>query len=161
MAAANSLLALDDHQGYDVFYAVLTGKRKSGQGLIKEQLDQFKNPRRVAEFGFYAGIGFLPYASYGVGAVQDLHRNGASPVRATAAAAIATDPDPLTAKALTDALADKNWVVRAAALKAISKRGDPALLPQAQAAMADKKDVVRYTAAAAVLHLSHTTTKAD
>jgi hypothetical protein len=32
MAGARSLIALGDHLGYEVYYAILTGEKKSGAG---------------------------------------------------------------------------------------------------------------------------------
>jgi len=154
VAAAHSLLDLKNDSGYGVYYAVLTGKRKTGESLIEKQLDEFKDPKKLAEFGFYQGIGFLPYAGYGLEVVHALTRKENSPLRAAAAGALAHDPDPLSGKALTEAVSDKDWIVRAAALKAIAMRGDPTLLPYIKPAMSDHEDVVRYTAAASVLHLA-------
>ena len=154
VAAAHSLLSLKNDSGYAVYYAVLTGERKSGEGLIEQQLHEFKDRKKLAEFVFYQGIGFLPYAGYGVEFVHELSRKHSALVRATAAGALAHDPDPLAAKALAEAVSDKHWIVRAAALKAIAMRGDPALLPKVEPAMADHQDAVRYTAAATVRHLA-------
>ncbi len=140
--------------GYSVYYAVLTGKRKTGDGLIGEQLDQFKDPKELAEFGFYQGIGFVPYAGYGLDVVRALTKKETSPLRAAAATALTYDPDPLSGEALVEAVSDKDWIVRAAALKAIARRGDPALLPKIEAAISGPEEVVRYTAAASVLQLA-------
>jgi HEAT repeat protein len=154
VAAAHSLLVLKNDSGYGVYYAVLTGKRKTGEGLIEEQLEEFRDRKKLAEFAFSQGIGFLPYAGYGLDVVHALTKKEASPLRAAAAGALAHDPDPLSGKALTEAVADKNRLVRVAALRAIAMRGDPALLSQIKAAMSDHEHLVRYTAAATVLHLS-------
>jgi HEAT repeat protein len=154
MAAARSLLHLKNDSGYEIYYAVLTGKRKTGENLIAEQLDEFKDPKKLAEFGFYQGIGFVPYAGYGLEVVRALTKNESSPLRAAAATVLAHDPDPRSGKALAEAVSDKQWLVRAAALKSIAMRGDPALLPYVEPAMSDHEDVVRYTAAASVLRLA-------
>jgi HEAT repeat protein len=154
VAAAHSLLELKNDTGYGVYYAVLTGKRKTGEGLIEQQLDEFKDRKKLAEFCFYQGIGFLPYAGYGLDVVQALTKRKNSPLRAAAAGALAHDPDPLSGKALIEAVSDKDWIVRAAALKAIAMRGDRSLLPSIEPAMSDHEDVVRYTAAASVLRLA-------
>jgi hypothetical protein len=37
MAAAKSLIQLGDEKGYEVFYAVITGTRKSGESLVADQ----------------------------------------------------------------------------------------------------------------------------
>jgi HEAT repeat protein len=162
VAAARSLLVLKNDAGYNVYYAVLTGKRKTGEGLIAEQVDQFENPKKLAEFGFYQGIGFIPYAGYGLDVVRALTKKDSSPLRAAAAAALTYDPDPRTGEALAEAVSDKDWIVRAAALKAIARRRDPTLLPKIETAISDPQEVVRYTAAASVLELarlSHGTNK--
>ena len=154
LAAARALLRMKQNAGYSVYYAVLTGQRKSGQGLIAQQLDQLDNPRKFAEFAFDQGIGFLPYAGYCLEVMDALKKKDNSPLRAAAAGVLANDPDPRSGKALAAACSDKNWMVRLAALSAIALRGDPSLLPAATHALQDNVDVVRYTAAAVVLRLS-------
>ena len=153
LAAAHSLLALKNNAGYEVYYEVMTGERKGG-GAIKQQLDDLKGPKRTMEFAFEQGIGFAPYAGAALEAFQLLTRNDPSPLRAAAASALASDPDPRTGAALAKALQDKNWIVRVAALKAIAARDDTAELHEVEAAMQDKRDEVSFTAAAAVLRLS-------
>jgi len=72
LAVANSLLLLHDNVGYDIYYDVLTGERRAGKGLIKEQLSTFKDKKKLAELGFEQGIGFIPYAGgNGVRGVQN------------------------------------------------------------------------------------------
>ena len=155
IAAAHALLLLKDSSAYDVYYAILTGQRKSGRGLIGEQLDTFKDPKKVAAFGFEQAIGFVPFAGMGYEAVKVLRQDDSSPVRAAAAKVLAKDPDPATGQALLEAaIGDKNWVVRAAALEAVARRGDPALLEKLGPMLEDDKDSVKYTAAAAVLRLT-------
>jgi HEAT repeat protein len=154
LAAARSLLLMHKQIGYEPYFAVLTGKRKSGQGLIAQQLDQFNNPKKLATFVFDQGVGFLPYAGYGLEVIQALKQKDNSPLRAAAAGVLANDPDPRSAEALAQACSDKSWIVRTAALKAVARRGNPALLPDITPAMQDKVDVVRFTAAAAVLRLT-------
>lgn len=155
LAAANALQAMHDDSGYEVYYEVLTGERKASKGVIAEQMQTLKDPKQMAMIGFEEGIGFVPFAGIGWDAYRRLGKgDGSSPVRAAAAKKLATDPDPATSRALTDAAKDgKNWIVRAAALEAIAKRGNPALLPNAEMAMSDEEKGVQCTAAAAVLHL--------
>jgi len=153
MASARSLIALGDPVGYNVYYAVLTGERKTGTSLRDEQKKALRDPKKMAEFGFEQGIGFVPFAGIGVGAVKALTKDDTSPVRAAAAKVLARDSDPKSAKALIDAASDKSWIVRAAALDAIAHRNDPTLAVQIQSHLDDDKDEVRYTAAAAIIHL--------
>jgi HEAT repeat protein len=155
LAAAHSLIKLNENSGYELYYDVLVGERKGGTSLIAGQLNDLKTPERAVKFAFDQGIGFVPYAGYGMEAVHAWKKRSTSPTRAAAARELAKDPDPRTSHALAMAVSDKNWVIRAAALEAIAKRGDPALLESAAQEMADKKDIVRFSAAAAVLHLTH------
>lgn len=154
MTAAVSLKRMEDPLGYEIYYAVLTGERKSGAGLLDEQKKMLKDPKKMAKFGFEQGIGFIPFAGLGLGAVRALTKDDSSPVRAGAAKALTTDPDPRSSEALFQAVGDKSWIVRTAALDAIAHRSDPALLPKITGAMDDDKAIVRFTAAAAVVRLA-------
>jgi HEAT repeat protein len=152
LAAARSLVQLNDNgPAYEVFYTVLTGQQKTGQGLVASQVQGLQNPKKLAELG----VGFVPFGGVGLFAFNALTKDDVSPVRAAAANALAKDPDPQTTKALVQAVSDKSWVVRMGALQAIAKRGDPTLLPSIQGAMSDNKDVVSYTASAAVIALTN------
>lgn len=154
LAAANSLLLLNDEVGYDVYYDVLTGERRASKGLIKGELDTLKNKKKIAQMGFEEGIGFVPFGGVGYEIFKTVTKDDSSPVRAAAAKKLAHDPKPDTVKALVKAAADKNWKVRAAALDAIAIRGEPSLIPQIASALDDKNDTVRFTAAGCVAHLS-------
>ncbi len=155
MAAAHSLRELkDDKIAYAVYYDLLTGERKTGDGLIAQQLDTLKNPRELAKIGVSEGIGYIPFAGIGWDAYRTMHKKDPNPVRAVAATFLAHDPDPASAAALVKATRDKDWIVRAAAIEAIALRGDPALLPKVELRLTDKHPKVRYSAAAAVIRLS-------
>ena len=154
LAAAHSLELLKDPAGDEVYYELLTRERKPAEGLIAQQIDSLKDEKKVAELAFEQGLGFVPFASEGYDAVKAIRKDGASPVRASAARALIKDTDPRVGKALVQAASDKSWIVRASALLAIAKREDAGLLPAISPAMSDKKQVVRFTAAAAVIRLS-------
>jgi len=154
LAAARSLLLLKQKSGYSVFYAVLTGRKKSGQSLLSKQLDQLNTPEKLVGFAFDQGIGFLPYAGYAMEVLQTLKTDDNSPLRAAAARFLTNDPDPQSGQALVKACSDKDWIVRVAALRAIAMRGNPTLLSGIQTAMQDHNNKVQYTAAAAVFHLA-------
>lgn len=155
LACAKSLLSMKDNSGYEVYYAILTGQRKAKGSLIDDQLKILHDPKKLAQIGFEEGLGFVPFAGMGYTAYKMLSKDEVSPVRAAAARALATDPDPESAKALVAALKDKSWIVRKAALDAIAKRSDHRLLSPVIPVMEDDKDIVMYTAAAAVVHLAH------
>src|SRR6266849_5311055 len=154
LASAHALRNLGDNSAYEVFYAVLTGKRKTGEGLLAKQETMLRNPKKMAQFGFEQGIGFVPFAGMGWFVVKAMAKDDVSPVRAAAAEVLAEDPDPVSGEALVKAAFDKHWIVRAAALHAIAKRGDPNLMDSIVPAMADGNQAVRCTAAAAVIRLS-------
>jgi HEAT repeat protein len=155
MAAAHALLDLGDKRGYNVYYAILTGERKSGTSLLDEQKKMLNDPKKMAQFGFEQGIGFIPFAGMGYGAFKMITKDNTSPVLAAAALTLAKDPDPKSGEALaTTASGNKSWIVRAAALNAIALRGETSLLPAAESGLQDDKEEVRYSAAAAVIHLT-------
>jgi HEAT repeat protein len=147
---------MHDNSAYEVYYEVLNGERKANKGLISSQASLFHDPKRIAALGFEEGLGFLPFAGIGWGAIKAIAKDDSSPVRAAAAKVLARDPDPATTRALTDAAGDKSWIVQTAALEALAKRGDRLALNTVEKYMADEKNAVRYTAAAAVLRLTAT-----
>lgn len=155
LAAAGSLRSLKDPSAYLVYYAVLTGERKSGEGLLAEQKKMLSDPKKMAQIGFEQGIGFIPFAGIGLGAIKAFTPDDESPVRAAAAIALATDPDPKSREALVNAVKDKSWLVRVAALDAIARRKDATLIPEIVNALNDEKPEVKYTAAAAIYRLSN------
>lgn len=155
MAAAHSLRELKDNRGaYGVYYDLLTGARKTGDGLIASQIDTLKNPKELAKIGFSEGIGYVPFAGIGWDAWRTIRKKDPNPVRAIAATYLAHDPDPATARALVDATQDKNWIIRAAAIDALAHRGDRSLLPRVALRFYDSNAKVRFSAAAAAIHLS-------
>jgi HEAT repeat protein len=175
-ACANSLFLLKDKSAWEVYYAVLTGEKKSGDSLLASQMKMMKDPKALAQFGFEQGIGFIPFAGAGYSVLKMVTKDDVSPIRAAAAVKLATDPDPKSGEALVAAASDKKWLVRAAVVHAIAKRGDPSLLKAIIPLMGqvskggitgaiesttsigggddDKDGVVRYTAAATVIKLS-------
>jgi HEAT repeat protein len=154
LAATNSLRSLGDPSAYLVYYAVLTGERKSGEGLIADQKKMLSDPKKAAQFGFETGIGFVPFGGLSYGVYKTVTKDNVSPIRGAAAIALAADPDPKSGKALVEATHDKSWIVRASALDAIAHRGDAALVPDIMEALTDERAEVKYTAAAAIYHLS-------
>ena len=155
IAAAHALVELGDNRGYNVYYAVLTGERKSGEGLMEEQKKMLNDPKKLAQFGFEQGIGFIPFAALGYGAFKMVTKDTTSPVLAASALMLAKDPDPKSGQALANAATEnKSWIVRAAVLNAIALRGETSLRPSAEAGLLDDKEEVRYSAAAAVIRLT-------
>ena len=155
IAGAHSLIAMGDKRGYDVYYAILTGERKSGTSLMDEQKKMLNDPKKMAQFGFEQGIGFIPFAGMGYGAFKMITKDNTSPVLAAAALVLAKDPDPKSGDALAKAASgNKSWIVRAASLNAMAIRGETSLLPSAESGLQDEKEEVRYSAAAAVIRLT-------
>jgi HEAT repeat protein len=154
LAAAHALYVLKTPEGYELYFAVLTGRRKGGQGLIADQMQTLHDPTKMATIGLEQAIGYVPFAGIGWDALRTIMKKDPSPARAVAASILSQDSDPITGQALVDAASDKNWIVRVAALDAIARRGDPDLEPRIEPLLDDGKYQVRYTAAAAVLRLS-------
>jgi HEAT repeat protein len=155
LAAAHALIALGDDSGYNVYYAVLTGEQKTGTSLTDQQKKMLKDPKKMANLGFQAGLGFVPFGGVAYGGFKLLTRDDTSPVLAAAALILAKDPDPKSGQALADAATQKEkWLVRAAAFDALAKRGDPSLLHVCVDGLTDEKEEVQYSAAGAVLRLS-------
>jgi HEAT repeat protein len=153
-SATSALYHLGDPTAFQVYYAVLTGQRKTGEPLLESQMEMLKDPDTLARIGFETGIGFIPFGGISYKAFKSFRQDNVSPVRAAAAQRLATDPDPNSGKALAAAASDDKWVVRAAAISAIAKRGQASLLPAVAARLDDEQPVVRFNAAAAVVHLS-------
>jgi HEAT repeat protein len=152
LAAAHALLLLNNDAGYEVYYEVLTGQRKTGKGLLA-QAAEYKDPKKLAEVGFHEALGFIPFGGLGWSALKMVKKGDASPARAAAATVLAKDRDPKTTKALADAVGDKNWIIRTAALEALAVRGDPSVLGTVELYLSDEEGEVKYTAAATALRL--------
>ena len=153
-AAANSLFTLGDPTAYQVYYAVLTGQRKSGDALVESQVKMLKDPKALTKMGFEAGVGFIPFGGVALTTLKMVKADTVTPVRAAAVLKLAGDPDPKSAEAIVAAVKDEKWLVRAAAVGAISNRHDSSLLPAVTPLLSDENDVVRFNAAAAVIHLT-------
>jgi HEAT repeat protein len=156
VAAAHSLVTLKDNMGYETFYEILTGERKSGQGLVAAQLQTLHDTKKMAELGVETGLGFIPFAGFGYSAVKALiqSKDQVSALRAAAARVLATDPDAASGTALAETIADKSPLLRTAAIDALARRGDASFLPAVEKALTDENYAVRYTAAAAVIRLT-------
>jgi HEAT repeat protein len=153
-AATNALFMLGDPAAYQVYFAVLTGEKKSGEGLADSQMKMLKDPKALANMGLEAGIGFIPFGGISYKVLKMATADAVSPVRALAAARLAGDPDPKTAQALVDATKDSKWLVRAAAVGAIARRNNPELVKAIVPLLGDENVTVRFNSAAAVIHLS-------
>ena len=152
-AAAAALRKLNDPMAFEIYYAALTGERKSGESLAEQQMKLLKDPKALSKIGFEAGLGFVPFGGAGLAGYKMLTKDDATPVRAAAAQQLAADPDDRARKALVAALGDEKWLVRAAAADAIAQRNDPSLKESLTHVFQDSKDTVRFTAAAAYLRL--------
>jgi len=154
LSAAHALIELKNEDGYQAYYEILTGERKSGAGLIASQEAMLKDPKRLFDLGFHEGLGFVPFGGISYEAYKTITKDDVTPLRAAAAKKLAHDPDPDTTKALIKATGDKQWLVRAAALESLALRGDPSGAKTAALYLYDEKDEVKYTAAGAVIRLS-------
>ena len=153
-AASNALFVMGDPSAYQVYYAVLTGQKKSGDALVESQMKMLKDPKALTKLGLEAGIGFIPFGGVSYKVLKMATDDAASPVRAAAAMKLIHDPDPKTTQALGDMAKDPKWLVRAAVAGAIARRGDPSLLKAIVPLLDDENEVVKFNAAAAVIHLT-------
>ena len=154
IACAKALVNLGDPLGFNIYYAILTGELKSGAGLMDEQKKMLKDPKKLAQFGFETGVGFIPFGGLTLGVFKSLTKDDVSPIRAAAADVLAQDPDPKTTIALKTAVSDKSWLVRASAADALGKRKDPGVIPALEPVLNDDKEAVRYTAAVSIIRLN-------
>jgi HEAT repeat protein len=152
LACARALLDLGDEEAYDVYYAILTGERKSGLSLTERQKKTISDPKKMAETG--VGLIPIPFAGLGYGAIKAFTKDDASPAQAAAAKMLIKDPDPKSQEALINALKHKSSVVRVAAADSLARGDDPTVIPQLEPSLSDEKDSVRYTAAAAIIRLA-------
>jgi len=153
-AASNALLSLGDSSGYAIYYEVLIGKRKSGEGPVEEQKRLIKDPKAMTLMMLGTAAGFAPYAGYGWAMFLVISKDYAGPVRVEAVQKLAKDADAQTEAALIEAASNKNWKLRVAALEALAQRGDPRLADTLASHLSDKNQAVRCAAAAGFIRLS-------
>lgn len=153
-AASNALLSLGDSSGYVIYYQVLIGRRKSGEGPVEEQKRLIKDPKAMTLLMLGTAAGFAPYAGYGWAVFQVMSKDYAGPVRVEAVQKLARDPNAQTEAALIEAATNKSWKVRVAALEVLAQRGDPRLMDTLASHLSDKNQAVRCAAAAGFIRLS-------
>jgi HEAT repeat protein len=149
VAIAAVLAKFKDPEGYDIYYQLLTGKRKSGGSV----LDGIKDRSAIEKMGIESAIGFLPGGSIGTGAYDYFKHNDQSNIDITAVNELVHDPDPAVSKALVQSAFNGKEAVQLAALTALAKRNDPNVVDEIQPGMYSSKPLISYTTAAAVLHL--------
>ena len=154
LSATDALFRLNDPAAFQVYYAVLLGEKKSGEGLVESQIKMLKDPKAMAQMGFEVGMGFVPFAGAGYGVFKAVRKDDSSPVRAAAATKLAADPDPKSGEALAKTASDPKWIVRAAVIDSIARRGDPSLLTAVIPLLDDENETVKFSAAAAIVRLS-------
>lgn len=154
MACANTLYQFKDPAAFEVYYAILTGQRRSHEGLVQSQLDTLRDRKQMEMLAFQTGIGFVPYGGTAWEAIKTIEHDASTPVRALAAQRLSKDPSKTTTAGLEKYAMDKKPQVRQAVLQAISQRGDPSFLNTVETLLFDDNESVRYDAAATVILLS-------
>jgi len=152
-AASNALLSLGDSSGYAIYYQVLIGKRKSGEGPVEEQKRLIKDPKAMTLMMLGTAAGLAPYAGYAWAMFQVISKDYAGPVRVQAVQKLAKDPNAQTEAALIEAAYNKSWKLRVAALEALAQRDEPRLADALASHLADKNQAVRCAAAAGFIRL--------
>jgi HEAT repeat protein len=152
LAIAAALKKFNDPEGYEIYYEILTGTRKTGGGLLAG----LKDRKSLEKMGITEAIGFVPFGGVGLGAYDYLKQNQTAntSLMVGVALALAGDPDPATVHALVQSAFGDRDPVKVASLRALALHGDPAVISEIQPAMHSDKTIVSYTAAAAVLRLS-------
>ncbi len=157
-AAALALWELGDHSGRQILYEVLAGKRGTGPGMVRGQMQDAKakldNPSGLAMMGARHGAGALlgPFA-LGLPLAEGLWKDGSAPTRALAARLLGEDNGTQSVERLERALGDKNWLVRAAAAQALGDVSSQRSVPKLRLLLEDKKPGARYMAAASIIRL--------
>lgn len=154
IAAATSLVGMKNDAGYDANFEMLTGARKSGEPLTQQASRTLHDRDKMIMLSFEQGMGFAPFGGFAVAAFEAMKKNSTAPVRASAALALAHDPDERSARALVIATGDKEWIVRVAAIRALGMRDDASLVGELKAPLSDSRSEVRYAAAASIIRLS-------
>jgi len=154
IAAATALVGMKNDAGYDANFEMLTGARKSGEPLTQQASRTLHDRDKMIMLSFEQGMGFAPFGGFAVAAFEAMKKNSTAPVRASAALALAHDPDERSARALVIATGDKEWIVRVAAIRALGMRDDASLVGELKAPLADTRSEVRYAAAASIIRLS-------
>lgn len=152
-AVSNALLSLGDPSGYTIYYQVLIGRHKTGEGPLEEQKRLVKDPKAMTLMMLGVAAGFAPYAGYGWATFQVMSKDYAGPVRVEAAHKLEKDPNAQTEAALIQAASDRSWKVRMAALEVLAQREDPRLADVLASHFSDKNQAVRCAAAAGFIRL--------
>jgi HEAT repeat protein len=158
-AAAKALCDMGDPSGREMLVAVIAGDRKDAPGVltnaVREARKRIHHPEGVLlEGGEDAAGSIFPPAGMGIVAVKDAFKLRGTSGQASAAEALAKDPEPYAVTLLEWALTDDKWEVRAEAAKALGERGTVDSIPKLETAMlADKHTAVRTLAAAAVIRI--------
>jgi HEAT repeat protein len=147
------LTKFKDPEANEIYYEVLTGKRKGGGGI----LDGLKDRKSLEAMGVKTAIGFLPFGGVGTGAYDYLKQGGSakSKIDVIAIEAITHDPDPDVKEALVDVSFSGKEPVQVAAFRALAQRGDASVVEEIKPALSSDKPLIRYAAAATILHLLH------
>jgi HEAT repeat protein len=153
VAIAAALKKFNDPEAYDIYYQILTGKRKGGGSIF----DGIKDKKSLETIGLETAIGFIPFGGVGTGAYSYFKQNGSARTNLNVIAVntLAAEPgrDSAVDKALVQAAFDDKEIVQVAAFQALAKRGNPAVIPELEPAMYSAKPLISYTAAATILHL--------
>ena len=157
--AAKVLWEMGDKSGKEILIGVLMGDRKDAPGGFSRKMGEAKetlrSPKKLAVIGLREGAGALlgPFSA-GVGAVEELIKEGPAAGRVLSIGMLAKDPDWRSEAVIEAALEDKNDYVRAAAARALAERGNRAAIAKISPLLADKNPSVSYIAAASIIRLS-------
>src|ERR1700680_2777001 len=70
LTAAHALQVLNDPAGYEIYYELLTGERRSASGLMAQEMETMRDPKKMAELGIEEGVGFILFGGIGYSAAK-------------------------------------------------------------------------------------------
>jgi HEAT repeat protein len=116
-AAAKALCQMGDPAGRETLVAVLAGERKDAPGVltnaVRDAPKEMRHPEGVLLAGGQEADGLLlPGSGMGIVAVKDAFKLRGASGQASAAEALAKDPEPYAVTLLEWALSDDKWEVR-------------------------------------------------
>jgi HEAT repeat protein len=158
LAAAEALWRIGDRRVRKVLLEVLAGDRPASDSVLKKEMRNAKrklhDPKGLAILGAEKGAGtLLGPMSFVFPVAKGIIGDKGVSARAATATLLASDQDPKSAKALEEALTDKDWSVRAASAKALGEICRSQFVSALGPLLQDDKPEVRYAASASIIRI--------
>ena len=159
-SAARALAEMGDQEGRNFLIAVLSGERNDSPGIMTNAMREAKKRIKHPESLLYMGAEDATGAMFGPAAIafpavkdtMQLRAKG-GPVKTSAAAYLAKDPEPYAITLLEWALNDSSQAVKLEAAEGLGQRGNAGSIPKLQPLLKDPHPLVRDFAAAAIIRI--------